>query len=57
MVSVRNQVGATTSIMSILNENIVTEPDKKEALKAMGLSSCQVACITREIPSAYPGSH
>lgn len=36
-------------IMSILNRNRITDNRQKEAIKAMGLSSCNVKCIALEI--------
>lgn len=31
--------------MPILNQNIITEENKKEAILTMGLAACQVKCL------------
>lgn len=33
------------NVMPILNSNRITDETKKEAIKAMGLSACQVGCM------------
>lgn len=42
--------------MPILNANRITEDKKKEAIKAMGLSACQVGCMSRGCCSKCHGS-
>lgn len=45
-------------IMNILNPNVIQEDRKKAAIKAMGLSSCQVGCISRNCYSkCHGGGH
>lgn len=43
--------------MPILNRNRITEDNKKEAIKAMGLSACQVACMSRGCCTHYNSKH
>ena len=43
--------------MPILNRNRITENDKKEAIKAMGLSACQVGCMSRGCCTHYNSKH
>ena len=33
-------------ILSILNKNVIRDDNKKAAMQTMGLSSCQVACMS-----------
>ena len=42
---VNNQVNPG-NILAILNNNVVKEESQKEAMKTMGISSCQVACMS-----------
>lgn len=42
----RNNLVKQSNVISILNANIITEEKEKEALQTMGLSSCQVACMS-----------
>ncbi|MBQ2980152.1 MAG: hypothetical protein IJE18_08615 [Bacteroidaceae bacterium] len=43
--SVNNRVNQE-NILAILNNNVIKEESRKEAMIAMGLSSCQVACMS-----------
>lgn len=43
--------------MPILNRNRITEEDKKEAIKAMGLSACQVRCLSHQCNGHYHSKH
>lgn len=43
--SVNNEINQG-NILAILNNNIIKEERQKEALQAMGISSCQVACMS-----------
>lgn len=46
------------SMMSILNCNRIRDEKKREAIKAMGLSSCQVGCMSRGCYSkCHGGGH
>ena len=42
---VSNQVNPG-NILAILNNNVIKEESQKEAMQTMGLSSCQVACMS-----------
>lgn len=42
---VNNQVNQG-NILAILNNNVIKEESQKEAMQTMGLSSCQVACMS-----------
>lgn len=44
-------------IMPVLNSNRITESRQKEALKAMGISSCQVHCISVTGARHYSAKH
>ena len=44
-------------ILPILNSNRITEERQKEAIKAMGLSSCQVHCIAVTGARHYSAKH
>ena len=46
MKTVVNSQGNQGNILAILNSNIVLEENQKEAILAMGVSSCQVACMS-----------
>ena len=48
--------GNRGQLMPILNANRITEEKKKEAIKAMGLSACQVGCMSRGCCSKCHGS-
>ncbi len=43
--------------ISILNRNRITEENVKEAIKAMGLSACQVGCMSRGCCTHYNSKH
>ena len=43
--------------ISILNRNRMTEENVKEAIKAMGLSACQVGCMSRGCCTHYNSKH
>jgi len=45
------------NILPILNSNRITEEGQKEALKAIGLSSCQVHCIAVTGARHYSAKH
>lgn len=42
---VNNRVNAK-NILATLNRNVIKEEYQKEAIQAMGISSCQVACMS-----------
>jgi hypothetical protein len=42
---VNNQINQG-NILAILNNNVIKEESQKEAMQTMGLSSCQVACMS-----------
>lgn len=48
--------GNRGQLMPILNANRITEDKKKEAIKAMGMSACQAACMSRGCCSKCHGS-
>lgn len=41
-----NNQGNQGNILAILNNNVIREESQKEAIQTMGLSSCQVACMS-----------
>ena len=43
--SVNNQINLG-NILVILNNNVITEDCQKEAIQTMGISACQVACMS-----------
>ena len=47
----------TGNILPVLNSNRITEENKKEAIKAMGLSACQVRCISHQCSGHYHSKH
>ena len=47
----------SSNILPILNSNRITEERQKEAIKAMGLSSCQVHCIAVTGARHYSAKH
>ena len=51
------QSSSNLGYMPILNRNRITENDKKEAIKAMGLSACQVGCMSRGCCTHYNSKH
>lgn len=42
---VNNQINQG-NILAILNNNVIKEESQKEAMLTMGLSACQVACMS-----------
>lgn len=42
---VNNQINLG-NILAILNNNVIKKESLKEAMQAMGISSCQVACMS-----------
>ena len=46
-----------TNVMPILNSNRITEQKQKESIKAMGISSCQVRCISHGCSGHYHSKH
>ena len=45
------------NIMSMLNYNRITDECKKETIKAMGMSACQVRCISHGCSGHYHSKH
>ena len=45
------------NVMPILNSNRITDEKKREAIKAMGLSACQVRCISHQCSGNYQSKH
>ena len=45
-----------SQVMPILNYNRITDEKKREAIKAMGMSACQAACMSRGCCSKCHGS-
>lgn len=43
--SVNSQINQR-NILAILNSTVIREDSQKEAMQTMGLSSCQVACMS-----------
>jgi hypothetical protein len=43
--NINNQINQG-NILAILNNNIIKEESQKEAMQTMGISSCQVACMS-----------
>lgn len=41
------------NVLAILNNNVIEEENKKEAIQAMGISSCQVACMSYKCCTAH----
>ena len=41
-----NISGSNENILTILNSNVIKEKDKKSAMQTMGISACQVACMS-----------
>lgn len=56
MIHVRNQMNSSP-LMSVLNANVVTDSEKRETLRTMGLSACQVGCMGRQIPTHHCSAH
>ena len=46
-----------SSVLSVLNRNRITEKEHKEAIIAMGMSSCQVHCIAVSGARHYSARH
>lgn len=44
-------------LMPILNCNHITEEKQKEAIKAMGMSACQVRCLSHQCNGHYHSRH
>ena len=45
------------NLMPVLNRNKIIEWKRKEAIKAMGLSACQVGCMSRGCCTHYNSKH
>lgn len=45
------------NVMPILNSNRITDEKKREAIKAMGLSACQVRCLSHQCNGHYHSKH
>ncbi len=44
-------------IMSILNANRIKEEKKKDMIKDMGMSACQVRCLSHQCNGHYHSRH
>lgn len=44
-------------VMPILNSNRITDEKKREAILAMGLSACQVRCLSHQCSGQYHSKH
>lgn len=48
---------SVNGILPVLNSNPITESRQKEALLAMGISSCQIHCISVTGARHYSAKH
>jgi hypothetical protein len=47
-----------TQVLNILNYNRISDNKRKEAIKAMGMSTCQAVCMSRGCNSkCHGGGH
>lgn len=51
------QTSSNLGCISILNRNRITEEEQKETIKAMGMSACQVRCISHQCSGHYHSKH
>ena len=45
------------NVMPILNSNRITDEKKRDAILAMGLSACQVRCLSCQCSGHYHSKH
>lgn len=50
-----NNYNAGYDVMSVLNSNYITDPQKKEAIRTMGMSACQARCLSCSHCSHHAG--
>jgi len=46
-----------SNLYSVLNANIVTEQKQRDAIISMGMSACQVRCISHQCNGHYHSKH
>lgn len=51
------QPSSNLGYMPILNRNRITDDKQKEAIQAMGISACQVRCISHQCSGHYHSKH
>lgn len=51
------QPNPTSDLLTKLNVNRITEDKKKEAIVTMGLSACQVRCLSHQCSGHYHSRH
>lgn len=47
----------TNNVMPILNSNRITDEKAREAIISMGLSACQVRCLSHQCSGHYHSKH
>lgn len=48
---------SSVGVIPALNSNRITEEKQKEAIKAMGMSACQVRCLSHQCNGHYHSRH
>ena len=46
-----------SNIIRVLNSNIITDKKQQEAIVEMGMSACQVRCISHQCNGHYHSKH